>query len=399
MSTSTIVAGVLWLVALWRLPSIRHSHKQRSLALTLATLAVAMTFEVPQVKEAVDAAVGTDARLSPLLKHMLGVTSAAYLLDFVIAVVRPQGLARRTRLVAAGVTLPLMLAFYALANWTPGGPVRLGEGRGALFPVLYMAVFTLYIGIAMVVATWLFLGGVRHSRTLLGKAGLGFLGLGTLLGSLYALQRIVFVTVQLASGTNYPGLENLLSTTLKQATVLSVALGVCLPPLSVAVEYVAAWSTLRRLRPLWAQLTEAAPYVVLATSVSRRRVPFRLERCVIEIEDACLALREYVSADMHAKARKFVRQKGVDVQRSDAVAEACWLRAAVQSARNGERLRGVEYPPLGVTGRDRVSELSWLRTVARAYLSSPVVSEFVRQEQSTVSHGQGDSERISSHDN
>src|SRR5690606_15959995 len=175
---------------------------------------------------------------------------------------------------------------------------------------LYMAVFTLYIGIAMVVATWLFLGGVRHSRTLLGKAGLGFLGLGTLLGSLYALQRIVFVTVQLVSGTNYPGLENLLSTTLKQATVLSVALGVCLPPLSVAVEYVAAWSTLRRLRPLWAQLTAAAPYVVLATSVRRRRVPFRLERCVIEIEDACLALREYVSVDTHAKARKFVRQKG-----------------------------------------------------------------------------------------
>ncbi|WP_299528204.1 MAB_1171c family putative transporter [uncultured Streptomyces sp.] len=399
MSTSTIVAGVLWLVALWRLPSIRHSHKQRSLALTLVTLAVAMTFEVPPVKEAVDAAVGADARLSPLLKHLLGVTSAAYLLDFVIAVVRPQGLARRTRLVAAGVTLPLMLAFYALANWTPGGPVRLGGGRAALFPVLYMAVFTLYIGIAMVVATWLFLSGVRHSRTLLGKAGLGFLGLGTLLGSLYAIQRIVFVTVQLASGANYPDLENLLSTALKQATVLSVALGVCLPPLSVAVEYVAAWSTLRKLRPLWVQLTEAAPYVVLATSVARRRIPFRLERCVIEIEDACLALREYVSVDVYAEARKFVRQEGVDAQYSDAVAEACWLRTAAQCARSGVRLQGVEYPPLGVTGRDRASELSWLRTVASAYLSSPVVSAFARQEKSSVFRGQGDAERISSHDN
>ncbi|MBJ7004910.1 hypothetical protein JG491_33440 [Streptomyces sp. CRPSP2-6A1] len=399
MSTPTIVAGALWLVALWRLPSIRHSHKQRSLALTLVTLAAAMTFEVSQVKEAVDVIVGADVRLSPLLKQMLGVTSAAYLLDFVIAVVRPQGLARRARLVAAGVTLPLMLAFYALANWTPGGPVRLGQGRGALFPLLYMAVFTLYIGVAMVVATWLFLGGVRHSRTLLGKAGLGFLGLGTLLGSLYALQRIVFVTVHLASGASYPGLENLFSTTLKQATALSVALGVCLPPLSVAVEYVAAWSSLRKLRPLWAQLTEAAPYVVLATSIGRRRIPFRLERCVIEIEDACLALREYVSVDMHTKARRFVRQEGVDAQLSDAVAEACWLRAAAQSARNGKRLRGVEYPPLGVTGRDRDSELSWLRAVAHAYFSSPVVFEFVRQEQSSISRDQGASERISSHDN
>ncbi|MET9869228.1 hypothetical protein ABZZ16_24200, partial [Streptomyces sp. NPDC006386] len=248
MSTSTIVAGVLWLVALWRLPSIRHSHKQRSLALTLVALAAAMTFEVPQVKGTVDAAVGIDVRLPYLLKHLLGVTSAAYLLDFVIAVVRPQGLARRPRLVAAGVTLPLMLTFYAFANWMPGGPVRLGEGPGALFSILYMAVFTLYIGIAMVVATWLFLGGVRHSRTLLGKAGLGLLGLGTLLGSVYALQRIVFVTVQLSTGTDYPDLENLLSTTLKQTAILSIALGVCLPPLSVAVEYVGAWRTLRRLR-------------------------------------------------------------------------------------------------------------------------------------------------------
>ncbi|MFD4950467.1 MAB_1171c family putative transporter [Streptomyces sp. NPDC058451] len=398
MSTSTIVAGALWLVALWRLPSIRHSHKQRSLALTLAALAAAMTFEVPQVRDAVNAAVGADVRLPPLLKHLLGVTSAAYLLDFVIAVVRPQGLAGRTRLVAAGVTLPLMLAFYALANWTPGGPIRLGEGRGALFPILYMAVFTLYIGIAMVVATWLFLGGVRHSRALLGKAGLGLLGLGTLLGSMYALQRIVFVTVHLSTGTNYPDLENLLSTTFKQSAILSIALGVCLPPLSVAVDYVAAWSTLRRLRPLWAQLAEAAPYVVLASSVRRRRIPFRLERCVIEIEDACLALREYVSVDVYARAQKFVRQEAVDAQGSDAVAEACWLRIAVQRARSGERLRGVEYPPLGVTGRDRASELSWLRTVARAYLSSPVVAEFSRQEQRAIFHAQGDSERVSSYE-
>ncbi|WP_432104090.1 MAB_1171c family putative transporter [Streptomyces sp. bgisy091] len=392
MSTSAIIAGALWMVALWRLPSIRHSHKQRSLALTLVALAAAMTFEVPQVKEAVDAVVGAEVRLAPLLKQLLGVTSAAYLLDFVIAVVRPQGLARRTRLIAAGVTLPFMLIFYALANWMPGGPVRLGEGRGALFPVLYMTVFTLYIGIAMVVSTWLFLGGIRHSRTLLGKAGLGFLGLGTLLGSLYAFQRIAFVTIQLSSGTEYPDLMNLLSTTLKQATVLSVAVGVCLPPLSVATEYVAAWFTLRKLRPLWVQLTEAAPYVVLATSVRRSRVPFRLERCVIEIEDACLALREYVSADTYTSAQQFVLPQAGNAQNADAVIEACWLRVAVQSARNRERLRGVEYPPLGVTGRDKVSELSWLRDVARAYLFSPIASEFARTELPSNIQAQGDSE-------
>ncbi|MDX2726789.1 hypothetical protein PV360_42050 [Streptomyces scabiei] len=118
MNTPTLVAGSLWLVTVWRLPSIRHSHKQRSLALTFAALAAAMTFEVPAVKAVISHTAGVTS-LTPLLKHLLGVTSAAFLLDFIVAVVRPQGLARRTRLAAIAVTLPLMVLFYAMANWMP----------------------------------------------------------------------------------------------------------------------------------------------------------------------------------------------------------------------------------------------------------------------------------------
>ncbi|RZD89308.1 MAB_1171c family putative transporter [Streptomyces albidoflavus] len=373
MTTSTIVAVALWIVALWRLPSIRHSHKQRALALTMVSLATAMTFEVPQVRDAVNALAGAEVRLPPLLKHLLGVISAAYLLDFVIAVVRPKGLARRTRLIAIGMTLPLMLTFYGLANWTSSGPIRIGEGRAALFSVLYMAVFTIYIGLSMIVATTLFLGGVRLSRTLLGKAGLGLLGLGTLLGSLYAMQRVTFVVIHLSTDTSYPDLENFLSTLLKQAAVLSIAFGLCLPPLSVAVDYARSWDTLRRLRPLWRELTGAVPYVVLTTAVRRWRISFRLERCVIEIEDASLALREYVSMEVHEKAQDFARREGVPDEDVDATVEAAWLRAAVQRTSAHQPLKGVEYPPLGVTGRDRASELVWLLKVARAYRSAMVM--------------------------
>ncbi|MFD8847664.1 MAB_1171c family putative transporter [Streptomyces sp. NPDC059604] len=395
MNTPTIIACVLWLVTVWRLPSVRHSHKQRSLALTLAALAAAMTFEVPAVKNALNGSVGITG-LPPLLKHLLGVTSAAFLLDFVIAVVRPQGLARRTRAAAIGATLPLMVAFYAAANWAPGGAVRVGEGGRAIYSVLYTAVFTLYIGVAMIVATWLFIGGVRHSRNLLGRIGLGLLGLGTLLGSLYALQRVGFVTAHLITGAEYHDLEDLFSTVLKQSAILSIALGVCVPPLSVAVEYARAWATLRRLLPLWQHLTEAAPHVVLSTSIAKRRVLLRLERCVIEIEDACLALREYVSADVHVRAREFVRQEGFDQDEIDAAAEACWLHEAARRAQNGQHLKGVEYPPLGVTGRDRVSEIAWLRTVAHTYLSSPAVVKFSRQEKTFMPHAQNGLERVTS---
>ncbi|WP_340642103.1 MAB_1171c family putative transporter [Streptomyces albidoflavus] len=383
MTTSTIVASALWVVALWRLPSIRHSHKQRALALTMVSLATAMTFEVPQVRDVVNTLAGEEVRLPPLLKHLLGVISAAYLLDFVIAVVRPKGLARRTRLIAIGMTLPLMLTFYGLANWTSSGPIRIGEGRAALFPVLYMAVFTIYIGLAMIVATTLFLGGVRLSRTVLGKAGLGLLGLGTLLGSLYAIQRVTFVVIHLSTGTSYPDLENSLSTLLKQAAVLSIAFGLCLPPLSVAVDYARSWDTLRRLKPLWRELTGAVPYVVLKTAVRRWRIPFRLERCVIEIEDASLALREYVSLEMYEKAQDFARREGAPDEDVDAAAEAAWLRSAVQCAPAHQPLKGVEYPPLGVTDRDRASELAWLLKVAKAYRSAAVV-EFCESGQSSA---------------
>lgn len=398
MNTPTLVAGSLWLVTAWRLPSIRHSHKQRSLALTFAALAAAMTFEVPTVKAAINDNIGVTG-LTSLLKHLLGVTSAAFLLDFIIVVVRPQGLARRARLAAIGATLPLMVLFYALANWTPGGPVRIGEGKHAIYPVLYTVVFTLYIGIAMVVATWLFLSGVRDSRTLLSRAGLGLMGVGTLLGSLYALQRVGFVAVDLTTGADYPTLENQISTALKQSAILSIALGSCLPPLSVAVEYVRAWCTLRRLEPLWKHLTEAVPHVVLSAAIPKLRVGFRLERCVIEIEDACLALREYVSADVHERARLLAFRNGVSEHEVDAVAEAAWLRVATRAVRTGSQLEGVAYPPLGVTGRDRSSELAWLCAVSRAYIDSPLVAEISRQKDTLAALPAHGPERGSSHDN
>ncbi|MFM9463289.1 MAB_1171c family putative transporter [Streptomyces scabiei] len=180
---------------------------------------------------------------------------------------------------------------------------------------------------------------------------------------------------------------------------LMISFDSCLPPLSVAVEYVRSWIMLRRLQPLWKRLADAAPHVVLSTSVPKRRVGFRLERCVIEIEDACLALREYVSADVRERARALAFQKGVSEQEVDAVSEAAWLRVAASAARTGKQLEGVEHPPLGVTGRDRPSELAWLHAVSRADASSPVVAEFTRQEVALASLSAGGPGKDSSHDN
>ncbi|MEV0031855.1 MAB_1171c family putative transporter [Nocardia sp. NPDC050793] len=56
---------------------------------------------------------------------------------------------------------------------------------------------------------------------------------------------------------------------------------------------------LRRLQPLWTDLTAAVPEVVLATTADRRPPDpaIRLHRMTMEIRDSLLHLRRYVSLD------------------------------------------------------------------------------------------------------
>lgn len=379
MNQPLLVAVLLWAVTLWRLPALRHSHKQRALAATFGALAASMTFDIPAVKQALDATVGVND-LAPLLKHVLGVASAATLLDFVIAVVRPEGLARRFRLTAIVTALPLMVVFYALANWVPGARST-HAGPYSLYAVLYMAVFTLYIGTAMVVATWLFLSGTRHSRSAWGRAGLVLLGTGTGLGSLYALQRIAFIALNVLTDVRHPVLEDRLSTTLKLLAIISIALGSCLPPISVAVNTMRSWKSLRDLEPLWRGLTQGVPHVILQTKIPRRRVSLRLERRIIEIEDACLALREYVPSTLQERARTAVARAGVPGPQQESTAEAAWLHAAASLAPHNAPQADGPHPTPGGIDKDPSAELTWLRQVSHAYRTSPLVTTFTAQPQ------------------
>ncbi|MEN8654364.1 MAB_1171c family putative transporter [Streptomyces sp. 21So2-11] len=375
MSKQILVATLLWVVTLWRLPAVRHSHKQRSLALTFAALATSQTFDLAVVQSAVDAMVPF-ARLAPLLKQVLGVASAALLLDFVVAVVRPEGFARRFRLSAILTAVPLMLVFYTLANWVPA-TIHAGRGPYSLFAVLYIAVFTLYIGTSMVVATWLFIGGARHSRSVWTRSGLALLGLGTGVGSLYAFQRVVFVALNMITDTVHAELENVFSTDLKLIAIVSIALGSCLPPIAGAIEAVKQWRYLRDLEPLWRGLIGGAPQVVLSTPIPRRRLSMRLHRRIIEIGDASLALREYVPAELQRQAKRQAATAGnLEGETADAVAEAMWLHVATQTARHAAPLPNTEHPMPGGIGKGYEAELQWLRAVSHAYRTSPLVDSF-----------------------
>lgn len=386
MGSALLVALLLWAVTLWRLPvfrrnSTQHSHTmQRSLAITLGALAASMTFDVPAVKQSLDALVGFQG-LAPLLKHLLAVFSAATCLDFVIAVVRPHGLARRFRRAALLTAVALMIVFYTLANARPITQALPAGGSYSAYAVLYMVIFTLYIGTAMVVATWLFLGGARHSGTGWGRLGLNLLSLGTAIGSLYALQRIVFIAVNLLTDTRHPVMENRISTSLRVAAITTIAVGICVPPLSVAAKTFRSWKALRELEPLWHGVTQSAPQVILKTQPSAWQVRRRLEVRLIEIGDAALRLREYVPASVQHKAKQQAAEAGVPEAEQDAVAEAVWLAAAARSAPHSTpAIGGKGHPTPGGTDLPREEELAWQLQVSRACMT-PLVAKLAAQAQ------------------
>ncbi|MCD0485219.1 hypothetical protein LO771_23240 [Streptacidiphilus sp. ASG 303] len=380
-SHQVVVAGLLWAVALWRLPSATNSRKQRMLWAAFAALAVAMTFEIPSTVRAVDGTTGVNS-LANLVKHLFGVVAAGAVLEFVIAVVRPEGfLSRRVRHTLTVSALAALTTFFALSPRLQETDAFFEDYDGSAFPALYMTVFTLYIGMAMTVATWLFLGSSRAARGAWLRSGLRLLGAGTAVGIAYAVQRAVFL-VMLTLGHDQldtKGSEDSLSVLLKTVSILLILLGSCLPPISVLVRAARDWRSLRRLEPLWRGLTSAVPHVVLKAPIHRRRFSLRLHRRIIEIGDASLTLREYVPASLQQTALETAEAAGLTGEQRDAAAEACWLAAASERALAGCRpLQGVPYPIPSGTDMDTDRELRWLSLVNTAYRDCPLVRSFVR---------------------
>ncbi|MEU5085111.1 MULTISPECIES: MAB_1171c family putative transporter [Streptomyces] len=385
MSHQILVATMLWAVALWRAPSLRHSRKQRAISLAFLSLAAAMTLEVPAVSAHFDSVTGI-ASTAYLLKHMLGLISAAAVLEFVIAVVRPQGFLQRSRHALEAACLLLMPAAFALAPddaRVPDDIVFAHEtSRWAL---LHVGVFTLYIGCAMTVTAILFLHAARHARDRWIRAGHTLLGLGGAIGVLYALQRLVHLA-HIATGDATAAdvhRADAVSTTLKVAAIAAITAGSCLSPLSVAATALRQRRALPRLEPLWRTLTDAVPSVVLPINPGHARTRLLLHRRLVEISDATLTLREYVPADLQHRALDMAKSAGYPPRARSAVAEAAWLKTAVLIASSSAPYKG-EHPHSGSDGLSPAAELRWTCQVSAAFDRCPSVAAFARAEAARI---------------
>jgi hypothetical protein len=174
------------------------------------------------------------------------------------------------------------------------------------------------------------------------------------------------------------------SVTAPVVAVLLITLGLMLPALAWPLEQRLRrrWEarSLAELGPLWSDITQVTPHVVLDPAAAHRDPPgsaadveFLLHRRVVEINDGLLTLRPHRSLAVQRAARRAVegRRSGVRGADAEAAVEAAVLRAAVESRRAGAEAPRDGGTPHLHTPADRPGDLraetEWLLRVARAY--------------------------------
>ncbi|WP_404953868.1 MAB_1171c family putative transporter [Streptomyces sp. 147326] len=374
--------ALLWVLVIWRAPSaFGGSSPSRYLWGFLASLTVAVTTRPPAVEHLIRVATGSPD-LSVLIKHLAGLTSTYFILEYVITVHgrRPRGeTAARLRIAAAltaAVALTVLFVFFF--EHDPAAPAtRVTDAHlGDPAVRLYEGIVYAYLGTSTLLSARLFWSNRRSVPRGLLRAGVVCMAAGSALGFVYTVYRVVFLAGQESQPHNpESGPSDPLSEILPAITLLVLVTGLSLPPLRTLGRYLHDQYALWRLHPLWSEVLHAAPTVVFGPRVSRTRDLLVLgDRTLdvahraFEIRDACLVLR-----DRSAAMRPEASGSGPDALPAgggpDARAEAAWLFAALHGAPDAGRM------PLPSQARTPSEEVAWLLQVASAY----------RQ----LSHGQG----------
>lgn len=370
---------MLWAVTIWRGPSAVRTVKQRALWAAFAALTLSMTLRLPGVMHALDDRAGVH-NLSTLVKHCLGMIAAGAVVDFVVAIARPEtGRRLRARHYVALTAMAVMAVLFIFFVPRPHEVTDFSmENAGNGWATAYYLVFVVYLGIAMATATWLFWGSARHASARWLRTGVRLMGIGTAIGVLYTLLRFGYMTTRLAGLTDSGGdiaVDNA-TDALKYTAIGFILVGSSIPAFGVAWRTVQDGRQYRQLQPLWQDLTAVTPDIVLKAGLLRSP-RLRLYRRVIEIRDASLALDAYADDGIRERAQTAAAQAGFDPATSPA-AEALWMRAAREGKARGALPVGSTQEPAadGIDDLDFTTEVEKLIQLAQIYHSA-VADEFL----------------------
>ncbi|MDH6138436.1 hypothetical protein P3T35_000413 [Kitasatospora sp. GP30] len=376
-----IAIALLWLMVLWRLPCARRSPIKRSLWWALLWLALALTAHLPSSIAATDHFAGI-ANLSGLIFYSLGICSGAAMLDWVGAVspaARAHSMLRFRRPLAAASIGLLAALFVAAPRAEAREFVVAAEGDKAA--ILAVGIFEVYFGYAMIAASRMLRAALGQAASRCLNSGVWLMLAGTLAGSLFAVGRCALFTAWLV-GFRVPGGNNLALVVTRAPLILAVllmVLGISVPTVEAGLHGLAKLRSLLALRPLWSELTTAAPGVVLGTPPTLlhdlagvRYLSIRLLRRTIEIRDASLLLRGHISCKEWQEIRSSLSAAGLRDDDFEAAAQAVWIGLGLQARGRGAAPHEgpANLPPHGAA--ELTDEARWLRRVAAARRSTAV---------------------------
>ncbi|GAA3741681.1 hypothetical protein GCM10022225_26460 [Plantactinospora mayteni] len=360
----------LWVATVLLIAPAVRNRQRRVLWVVLALVAAEITLYRPETQAPLyDMINGHVVFIGVHLVSVVEATGVLYLLTAMTK--RP-----RYRLLAIGSGVAVaatMIAIYASAE--PAAPT---VDVPPEVPLSYWHLLSIFHTLAHLAALPLCAYAARRAHTAM-RLSLVALGVGMLLLCIpWALNLGWLLTGETAWLDPIGPID--------AVTGLSFAVAAA-PPLLVSLHHGLTYRTaMRRLEPLWRDLVAAVPDVVFSPASTGVAMPgrarFGLYRRIVEIRDALLVLRSYVTERALQVADRHVRASGLTGTQAQAAVMACWLTAAKAAKDSGEQPQAQIHNLAGPTGDDLDDEVGHLLQVAQLY-GSPLVRDYLRELQPT----------------
>lgn len=361
VETSGFIA--LWIAAGVYLTLARGDAVKRALAVLVSLMALQVTLYRPSVQAPLYDLI--PGHIVFLGVHLISVTEAAAIL-YLLVTVSGRRQFRWYAIAVSMVVAAAMVIIYVSAR--PSEPTVSIPPEP--LPLAYWYVLAIFHSLAHAIAAALCWRSARRVSHWPVRLSLGVLGTGLLLVCIpWAL------TVQWLLTDNDSWLDPIAKIDAVTGWCIALSVG----PLSTAVirGSVLDRGTLRRLEPLWRELTALAPGVVLEQSVGVARSRHKLIRRVVEIRDAMLQLRSYVSPAALELAQAYAAEKDLLGDQNRAAVTACWVAAARDSKTHGSAPVPQVSDIAGPGGADVDEEARQLLRISEIYFS-PLVEGYRR---------------------
>ncbi|MFK4272505.1 MAB_1171c family putative transporter [Streptomyces milbemycinicus] len=357
----------LWSVAIARTPQALRRSEQRPLWFAIVLIAVAMSMHLEPVTAVLARFVSSAHRID-LIKHLVSILDAAAVLWFIL-----QAAGRQRRTIPVFSIAVLVMGALALLDilGPPHDRNQIAPSSDTpSVPDAYWWIFFAFHLIADTICGFVCWSYGRRNIPRLLRYALRLFGTGILLASLLWVLKLAYLvtrsTVFAPLFSPVTGIE-----------ALFMAAGAALPLMAQLRQWWRYRSAYRGLELLWRDLTAATPDVVFAAGSRLRAVgvplQLRLYRRVIEIRDAMIVLRDYVSsATLHQIRRHADRDDDVQAHLVDAYVTAYWLVAALQARRDGRAPHAQEANLTGDGAQELTEEIGYLLHIAAAYQSPSV---------------------------